>query len=144
MLLARRQKTSFFKPLQAVSLGDSFRLGEGAVTSSPSLPGPAPGRGRGQHGAERRVSGALAAVRDFLCVGRSAGGGGFECPGLGPLKGLFGNLEEDGGLCVRARGDFVCACVFALEDVGGLRWALSAFFRAVPIAWGASPRFLAG
>lgn len=112
---------------------DSFGLGEGAVTASPSLPGPAPGRGRGQHGAERRVSGALAAVRVFFCVGRSAGGGGSEChPGLGPLRGLCGSLEEDGGLCVRSRADSLCACVFALEDVGGMRWALSTFFHAVP------------
>lgn len=139
MLLARRQKNSFVYTTSGREHRRLIAAREGAVTPSPSLPGPAPERGRGQDGAERRVSGALAAVRDFSCVGRSAGGGGSECfPGVGPLKGLCGNLEEDGGLCVRARRDSVCACVFALKDVGGMRWALRAFFPALPHCLGDS------
>lgn len=144
MLLARRQKNSFFyttsgreprRLIPARGRGSDF-LSVSARTCSREGAGPTWRRAPG----ERRFGGG----ERLFCVGRSAGGGGSECPGLGPFKGPFGSLEEDGGLCVRARGDSVCECVFALEDVGGLRWALSAFFRAVPIAWGASPRFHAG
>ena len=69
------------------------------------------------------MSGALAAVRGFSCVGRSTGGGGSEwCPGLDPLKGPCGVPEEDGWLCVRARGD--CACALGGcwgDELGSLR-----------------------
>lgn len=56
--------------------------------SSWLLPGPTPARGRGQDGAERRVSGALAAVRGFYCSRCLAGWGRSEVyPGGDPLKG---------------------------------------------------------
>lgn len=63
------------------------------------------------------MSGALAVVRGSSCAGRSTGGGGSEWyPGLDPLKGPCGDPEEDGWLCVRARGDSVC---LHWRDVGG-------------------------
>lgn len=88
MLLTRIQRNSVFYVVSGREPKGLTPLGEGIVTlviCFPCLPGPGPGRGRGQHGAERRVSGALAAVRVFSYAERSVGGGGFEWyPGLDP------------------------------------------------------------
>lgn len=79
MLLTRRhRKRIFFLVLGLKLRGFIPGRGRKTVTCSLSLPGPAVGRGRGQHGAQRRVSGASAAVRDFPCTGLSAGGAGLS------------------------------------------------------------------
>lgn len=123
MLLTRRQRNSVFYVVSDREPKGLTPLGEGIVTCSPCLPGPGPGRGRGQHGAERRVSGALAAVRVFCYAGRSADGGGFEWyPGLDPFSGLCGDQEKDGWLYVHARGlPSICSGRMMLGDeVGSL------------------------
>lgn len=117
MLLTRKHRDTIFISFQALRLGSSFRLGEGARDPLSVSARTCSRRGRGQYGAERRVSGAVAAVRGFSCAGRSAGGGGSEWyPGLDSLKGPCGDPEGDGWLSVRVRGGSVC---LHWRDVGG-------------------------
>lgn len=117
MLLTRRHRDTIFISFQTLRLGSSFWLREGARDPLSVSARTCSRRGRGQYGAERRESGALAAVRGFSSAGRSAGGGGSEWyPGLDPLKGPCGDPEEDGWLSVRVRGASVC---LHWRDVGG-------------------------
>lgn len=62
-------------------------------------------------------------------------------PGIRPFEGPEWGLQEDGWLCVLALWDSVCV---HWRGVGGMRGALYAFFRAVPVARGPSNRFPVG
>ena len=123
MPLTRIHRDTIFISFQAVRLGSSLRLGEGARDPLSVSARTCSRRGRGQYGAMRRVSGALAAVRGFSCAGRSAGGGGSEWYlGLDSLKGPCGDPEEDGWLCPCAWGPCVCTGGMLGDEVGSLRF----------------------